>query len=124
MIPLILKYELVNRTKCLKAFNNEFLFQFLEGVVDANLQVEIIEKSFRKAAPFTPLYCGFEEETPAAPLEKVPLPYNPKERLTFKYPFLRPSWESIKEDQHYFIVQVSKAGASVQIVKGKDWAGL
>lgn len=51
------------------------------------------------------------------------LPYNPKEKLTFKYPFLRPIWESLKDDEYYFILQVSKGGASVQIVKGKDWAG-
>ena len=61
---------------------------------------------------------------PTIPAGKVPLPYNPKERLTFKYPFLRPTWEPIQDDQHYFILQVTATGASVQIVKGKNWAGL
>lgn len=123
MIPLILKYELINRNKCQKSYNNEFLFNFIQDLVRANLQVESIEKSFRKGTPFNPLYSGFEEETPIGPNLKIPLPHNPKEKLTFKYPFLRPVWEGLKDDEYYFIVQMTKGGASVQIVKGKNWAG-
>ena len=61
---------------------------------------------------------------PTAPAAKIIQPYNPKERLTFKYPFLKPTWEPIQDDQYYFILQVTASGASVQIVKGKNWAGL
>lgn len=95
----------------------------MEALVAANLQAESIEKSFRKPVPFVPLYTGFEEETPIPPQENIPLPYNSKEKLTFKYPVLRPTWEPLKDDEYYFIVQVTKQGASVQIVKGKNWAG-
>jgi hypothetical protein len=123
MIPLLLKYELVSRSKCLKSFNNEFLFNFISDLVHANLQVENIEKSFRKSVPFVPLYSGFEEERPIAPSPKAPQPYNAKEKLTFKYPFLRPVWEPLKDDEYYYIAQITKNGASVQIVKGKNWAG-
>ena len=41
------------------------------------------------------------------------------------YPFLRPTWEPVKDDQHYFILQVSPDyRASIKMVKGKNWTGL
>lgn len=59
LIPLMLKYELLNRNKCQKSFNNQFLFKFIQGIVEANLQIEVIEKSFRKPVPLNPIYSGF-----------------------------------------------------------------
>lgn len=124
MIAPILKYEFISRGKNNRSFSNEFLIKFLQEVVSANLQVENIEKSFRKPHPFTPLYYGFEEEGSAKPNPIISQPYNSKEKLTFKYPYLRPTWEPMRDDQYYFILQMREEKAEIQVVKGKDWIGL
>lgn len=67
IVPFLIKFELINRAKHPQYFNNEFFFGFIKSLVEKNIQIEIIEKSFRKVQPFTPLYSGFEEESPAKP---------------------------------------------------------
>jgi hypothetical protein len=93
-------------------------------LIEKNIQIEVIEKSFRKVQPFTPLYSGFEEESPAKPEEKELQPYNSKETLTFKYPNKRPTWEAIKDDQYYYLIQTKKNEASLKPVQGIKWIGL
>jgi hypothetical protein len=51
-------------------------------------------------------------------------PFNSKEKLVFKYPYLRPTWEAIRDDQHYFVIQVREDSALIQLVKGRHWIGL
>lgn len=60
MLPYILKYEFISRNRNNYSFNNLFLFKFIQEIVNNNVQIENIEKSFRKVQPFTPLYSGFE----------------------------------------------------------------
>jgi len=38
-MPLLLKFEFVDRSKHQKSFNNEFLFKFIEEVVSTNIQI-------------------------------------------------------------------------------------
>lgn len=70
------------------------------------------------------MYCGFEEETPGKQGDRAGQPFNSKEKLVFKYPYLRPTWEAIREDQHYFIIQIKQESAVIELVKGKQWIGL
>lgn len=54
------------------------------------------------------------------------LPFNSKETLTFKYPILRPIFESKKKDGYYILLKriANGTGCNVRMHKGKDWIGL